>query len=40
MSRDYKLYLKDIMESIEKIEEYTDEMDFENFVNNNIKIFK
>jgi len=30
--RDYKLYLKDILESLEKIEEYTLDVDEEKFI--------
>lgn len=31
MKRDYKLYLKDMLDSIEKIEEFTSGMDYEKF---------
>ncbi len=30
--RDQKLFLEDILEAIERIEEYTDSMDYENFL--------
>lgn len=35
MQRDYKIYLKDILDAIERIEEYTESMDFEDFINDN-----
>jgi len=37
MSRDYKLYLKDILESIEKIENYVIEISFEEFISDALK---
>ena len=32
--RDYRAYLKDILESIERIEEYTESLDFDDFLEN------
>ena len=37
-SRDYILYLEDIIEAIEKIEKYTQGMDFDKFSNNEMVI--
>ena len=34
--RNYRLYIQDIIESAEKILRYTDELDFDNFVKNNM----
>lgn len=34
--RDYKVYLKDVIEAIERIEEYTEGMDFEDFMQNKL----
>ena len=36
--RDHRLFLNDIIESIEKIEEYTSGLNFEDFVNNRMVI--
>ncbi len=36
MSRDYKLYLKDILDSIEKIDRYTNNMPYEGFLHNSL----
>lgn len=33
MNRDYKIFLKDILNSMELIEDYVDELDFEEFKN-------
>jgi uncharacterized protein with HEPN domain len=33
MPRDYKAYLKDILEAIRKIENYTKDIAFDDFVN-------
>ena len=38
MPRDYKLYLDDIIASIDKILKYTDKMDFDSFRENDITI--
>ena len=32
--RDYRAYLKDILEAIERIEEYTEGLDFDDFLEN------
>ena len=32
--RDYRAYLKDILEAIERIEEYTEGLDFDDFLQN------
>jgi uncharacterized protein with HEPN domain len=34
--RDYRAYLKDILESIERIEEYTESLDFDDFLENKL----
>ncbi len=36
MKRDYRLYIKDILDCIEKIEEFTAGMDYEDFVENDL----
>lgn len=36
--RDYRLFLNDILDSIEKIEEYTSGMDFRKFTSNQMAI--
>jgi len=36
MPREYKAYLKDILEAIHKIERYTENISFEEFVNNEL----
>ena len=36
MSREYKAYLKDILEAIRKIERYTENISFEEFVDNEL----
>lgn len=36
--RDYRLYLDDILEAIQRIEEYTANMDFEDFAENRLVI--
>jgi len=36
--RDYKLYLDDILEAIQRIEEYTSGMDFEDFAGNRLVV--
>lgn len=36
--RDYSLYLKDILDSLEKIEEYTKDLTFDKFFHNTIVI--
>jgi len=36
MRRDYRLYIKDILDCIEKIEEFTAGMDYEDFVENDL----
>jgi uncharacterized protein with HEPN domain len=33
MNRDYKVYLRDILECIERVEEYTSDMSYEDFIN-------
>lgn len=38
MKREYKLYLTDILESIGKIEDYTDSLNFEDFSKNDLVI--
>lgn len=38
MRRDYKLYLQDILDSIEKIEAYTKKFSYENFLENELVI--
>lgn len=38
MKRKFDLYLFDILEAIERIEEYTSEMDFEEFASNKMVI--
>ncbi len=38
MSRDYSLYLEDIVECIEKVEEYTKNMTYHEFNNNQLVI--
>ena len=38
MSRDYSLYLEDIVECIEKVEEYTKNMTYHDFNNNQLVI--
>ncbi len=35
MKRDYRLFIKDILDSIEKIEEFIKGMDFKEFVKDN-----
>ncbi len=34
--RDYRAYLKDILEAIERIEEYTEGLDFDDFLENKL----
>ena len=34
--RDYRAYLKDILEAIERIEEYTEGLDFDDFLENRL----
>jgi len=36
MSREYNLYLKDILEAIERIQRYTRGMDYEAFIKNDL----
>ena len=36
MSREFKAYLKDILESIQKIEKYTTDLSFNNFASNDL----
>ena len=36
MSREYKLYFEDILKSISKIQAYTKEMSFNDFMNNDL----
>jgi len=36
MSREYKLYLQDILESVEKIQRYTHGMSYEDFIENDL----
>ncbi|MCK8517677.1 HepT-like ribonuclease domain-containing protein [Methanoculleus sp. 7T] len=36
MSREYNLYLRDILEAIERIERYTQGMDYEEFTKNDL----
>jgi len=36
--RDYKLYLKDILDAIAKIEDYTKDLSFEEFLKNNLVV--
>ncbi len=36
MPREYKVYLRDILEAIDKIERYTENMNFEDFSNNEL----
>ena len=36
MRREYKAYLRDILEAIDKIERYTENMNFEDFSNNEL----
>jgi uncharacterized protein with HEPN domain len=38
MTRDARLYLYDILESIEKIQQYTANLTFEDFVANNMAV--
>jgi uncharacterized protein with HEPN domain len=37
MSRDYKLYLQDILEAVEKIESYLDGISFEQFTQDDMR---
>ena len=34
--RDYRAYLKDVLEAIERIEEYTEGLDFDDFLENKL----
>ena len=36
MPREYKAYLRDILEAIDKIERYTENMNFEDFSDNEL----
>ncbi|MGI8785775.1 MAG: HepT-like ribonuclease domain-containing protein [Acidobacteriota bacterium] len=38
MSRDYKVYLDDILESIAKIERYTEALSYEQFVDDELRV--
>jgi len=38
MSRDYRIYLKDILISISKIEEYISNLTFEDFMKDNMRV--
>ena len=38
MQRDYKLYIEDILNSIEKIQAYTENLSYEKFVENELLI--
>ncbi len=38
MQRDYRTYFEDILEAIDKIERYTDELGFDAFQNNELVI--
>jgi uncharacterized protein with HEPN domain len=38
MSRDYKIFLQDILEAIKKIEKYTGDMGFDDFVKQEIVV--
>lgn len=38
MQRDYKVYLKDILASISKIEEYIGDLGFEDFIKDSMRV--
>ena len=38
MQKDYRVYLEDILDSIKKIEEYTEGLSHQNFIKNNLVV--
>jgi len=38
MQKQFKVYIDDILDSIRKIEDYTNEMDYDSFIGNNLVV--